>query len=79
MVVAISSLVVETVPELTDSVWRSLEMLDGVEVHEAQGYKLVVTIEADSVDASHSIASSFIGVEGVTGINLVYVNVEDDL
>ena len=35
-------------------------------------------IEADTVDDSHDIASGFIGIEGVTGINLVYANFEDD-
>ena len=42
------------------------------------GHKIVVTIEADTVDDSHDIASGFIGIEGVTGINLVYANFEDD-
>ena len=61
----ISSLVVETMPDRT-------------EVHETNGHKIVVTIEADTVDDSHDIASGFIGIEGVTGINLVYANFEDD-
>ena len=47
-------------------------------MHETNGHKIVVTIEADTVDDSHDIASGFIGIEGVTGINLVYANFEDD-
>ncbi|WP_080797195.1 chaperone NapD [Arabiibacter massiliensis] len=74
----ISSLVVETAPEHTDDVARELSGREGVEVHEKNDYKLVVTIEAETVDDSHGIASSFIGIEGVTGINLVYANFEDD-
>ncbi|WP_165056604.1 MULTISPECIES: chaperone NapD [unclassified Adlercreutzia] len=74
----ISSLVVETLPERTDAVARALEHVEGVEVHEAQGCKLVVTVEADSSRASHAVASSFIGIEGVTNVNLVYVNFEDE-
>ncbi len=76
--VVISSLVVETVPERTADVARSLAEIDGVEVHEVQGFKVVVTIEAPSTGASHAIASSFIQIEGVTGVNLVYVNFEDE-
>lgn len=76
--VVISSLVVETVPECTDEVVRALEEIDGVEVHEVQGYKVVVTIEAPSSAASHAVASSFVGIKGVTNINLVYVNFEDE-
>lgn len=74
----ISSLVVETAPERTDEVAAALAERDGVEVHEKNGYKLVVTIEAETVDDSHAIASAFINIEGVTGINLVYANFEDD-
>ena len=71
----ISSLVVETMPDRTDDVARELAQREGVEVHETNGHKIVVTIEADTVDDSHDIA---IGIEGVTGINLVYANFEDD-
>ena len=74
----ISSLVVETAPGTTDEVAKALSAIQGVEVHEAQGEKLVVTIEAQSSHESHGIASSFIGVEGVTGISLVYLNCEDE-
>lgn len=74
----ISSLVIETVPELTTDAAGKLDALEGVEVHEIQGYKIVVTIEAETLDDSHAIASSFIGIEGVTGINLIYANFEED-
>ena len=74
----ISSLVVETLPEHTESASEKLATISGVEVHEINDYKLVVTIEADSTDASHAIASSFIQVEGVIGVNLIYANFEDE-
>ncbi len=74
----ISSLVVETVPDKTREVECALCAIEGVEVHEVQGEKLVVTIEAESSGASHDIASSFIKVDGVLGINLVYLNCEDE-
>lgn len=75
----ISSLVVETFPDDTAAVAARLPQVDaGVEVHEVVDYKIVVTIEAASVDASHEIASRFIGVPGVINVNLVYANFEDD-
>lgn len=74
----ISSLVVETLVARTDAVARELALIEGVEVHEIQGYKIVVTIEADSVEASHATASSFIKIDGVVGVNLVYCNFEDE-
>ena len=74
----ISSLVVETMPEYTQAVTEALAQLAGVEVHEVVGHKIVVTIEALTVDASYDIASDFVNYAGVTGINLVYSNFEDD-
>ena len=76
--VVISGLVVETVQEYTQSVADQLAQIPGVEVHEINGYKIVVTIEAPTVDDSHGIASSFLGITGVLGVNLVYFNFEDD-
>lgn len=74
----ISSLVVETAPEYTDAVSTELAGLDGVEVHGVDGYKIVITIEAETVDESHAIASGMINITGVIGVNLIYVNFEDD-
>ncbi len=76
--VVISSLVVETDPSKTEGVANELARIEGVEVHEIQGYKIVVTIEAPSTAASHEIASSFVAIPGVLNINLVYVNFEDE-
>lgn len=75
----ISSLVVETTPEATARAAEELGRIEGVEVHETNGCKVVVTVEAETLDDSHAVASTFVGIEGVTGINLVYANFEDDL
>ena len=74
----ISSLVVEAAPEYTDAVSTELAGLNGVEVHGVDGYKIVITIEAETVDESHAIASGMINITGVIGVNLIYVNFEDD-
>lgn len=74
----ISSLVVDTVPGTEDAIAQSLAAIDGVEVHNREENRLVVTIEAETVDASHAVASSFIEIDGVMNINLVYANFEDD-
>ena len=75
---AISSLVVEALPERVESVADALRRIEGVEVHGIDSYKIVITIEAETVDESHEIASGMIGIEGVIGVNLVYMNFEDD-
>lgn len=75
----ISSLVVETLPEQTSAVVERLRNTGGVEVHSVEeGYKIVITIEAETVDASHSIANGILLVEGVIGVDLIYLNFEDD-
>lgn len=74
----ISSLVVDAVPGTEQAIADQLVQIDGVEVHSLEENRIVVTIEADTVDASHAIASGFIAIEGVMNINLVYANFEDD-
>lgn len=74
----ISSLVVDTLPDYTQQVAQQLPTLSGVEVHEINGSKLVVTIEAETVDESHDISTSFMQFTGVMSIGLVYCNFEDD-
>lgn len=74
----ISSLVVETLREHTQSAAEQLAALEGVEVHEVNDFKIVVTIEAPSVDSSYERAGSFIQVEGVTGVHLIYCNFEEE-
>ena len=74
----VSSLVVETAPDYTEDVARKLPQFDGVEVHETQGYKLVITIEAETVDSSHDTANQIALIAGVLNVSLVYLNFEDD-
>lgn len=77
--VVISSLVVEAVPDSVESVAAALAAIEGVEVHEVNGYKIVVTIEAPSTGASHQTSSRFVEIPGVLNVNLVYVNFEDEV
>ena len=74
----ISSLVVETLRDCTQSAAEQLAAMDGVEVHEINDFKIVVTIEAPSVDSSYERASSFIEVAGVPGVHLISCNFEDE-
>lgn len=78
---AISSLVVDALPDSLEQVSRDLDALEGVEVQgtDSTTGRIVVTIEAPNIDESHRIASSFITIPNVFNVNLVYVNVEDEL
>ncbi len=74
----ISSLIVRVLPDHGESAAARLASIEGVEVHEKLEGKIVVTIEAPTVDASHDTAASFSEIPGVIGVDLVYVNFEDD-
>ena len=74
----ISSLVVETVSDYTQQVADELASRQGIEVHGIEGYKIVITIEAPTVDESHDIANAIVPVTGVIGVDLIYLNFEDD-
>lgn len=76
----ISSLIVECAPVACEAVAAELAAREGVEVHgmDADQGKVVVTIEADGVNASHDIASDFINISTVRGVDLIYANFEDD-
>jgi nitrate reductase NapD len=76
--VVISSLLVETTPAQTAQVAREIAQRDGVEVHSTHGTSIVVSIEAASINASYAIATALTATEGVTGVQLIYANFEDD-
>ena len=77
---AISSLVVECMPHRTAAVARELALVEGVEVHgmDERDGKVVVTIEVPGIQASHDVATGFIGIEGVLNVNLIVANFEDE-
>ena len=76
--VVISSLLVEALPTEVQELSREIALVPGVEVHEIHGSSIVISIEASSIDASYKIASSLTAIEGVTGVQLIYANFEDD-
>ena len=74
----ISSLVIETTLDYTQQVADELASRQGIEVHGIDGYKIIITIEAPTVDESHAIANAIVPVVGVIGVDLIYLNFEDD-
>ena len=74
----ISSLVVETAPDYTEAVAAQLPGFVGVEVHGVNDFKIVITIEAETVDESHDRAAEIALMQGVLNVSLVYLNFEDD-
>ena len=76
--VVISSLIIDALPDKLDQVTHALEAIEGVEVHGRDDSQIVITLETETLVQSHDTANSFIGIEGVIGVNLIYANFEDD-
>lgn len=71
---------IETIEGAAVEVAKQLNKLDGVDVHhiEEESNKIVLTLEANSVDKSYHVANTFKLIEGVLSTCLVYSNFEED-
>jgi len=74
----ISSYVIQALPEKCEEVAKALTTYKGVEVHEQIEGRLVVSIEAESTDATYELATRLSQMSGVVTVNLVYCNFEDE-
>jgi nitrate reductase NapD len=74
----ISSLLVDATPGNTEEVLRIIDGIAGAEAHGIHGNSIVVSIEAESIRASYAIATELHTAEGVSSVQLVYANFEDD-
>lgn len=76
----ISGMYIETIEGAAVEVAKQLNKLDGVDVHhiEEESNKIVLTLEANSVDKSYHVANTFKLIEGVLSTCLVYSNFEED-
>jgi periplasmic nitrate reductase NapD len=69
----ISSLFIETVPGKAANAAKVLERLKGVEIHHIEkDYKIVLTLEAETIDDSCHTSEKFKFVDGVLLVCLVY-------
>jgi nitrate reductase NapD len=74
----ISSFVLRCYPAQTDSVACALGAWQGVELHAQEDERIVVTVEADSLDQGYRMALELSQLEGVLAADLVYCNFEDE-
>ena len=75
----VSSWVVEATPGKVRSAACEIRNVPGVSVHNYEGYKIIVTIEAESFTKAQRIAMSLLDVNGVFDVNLIYADSEDDI
>lgn len=74
----ISSLLVETLQDQAEVVAEKLAAIEGVEVHHIEDYKIIITVEAETIDDSYDITKEFVQIPGIIIVNLIYCNFEDD-
>ncbi|MDR3307927.1 MAG: chaperone NapD [Coriobacteriales bacterium] len=74
----ISSYVLDTLPKRSDEAAQAVVQHPGVELHVREDTKLVVTIEAPSIDATYEVATALSQTAGVLTTSLVYCNFEDE-
>lgn len=72
----VSSAIVVVRPENMAAVRKHLASMNGVEVHAAEGGKIVVVIEGGSTGALGASLSEMSLLEGVVAANMVFEHVE---
>jgi periplasmic nitrate reductase NapD len=80
MKLVISGMYIETIDGAAKEVAKELLKLAGIEVHhiEQDSNKIVLTLEAESVDKSYHVADTFKLINGVLSTCLVYSHFEED-
>ena len=73
----ISGVIVYAAPNQAESVEKSLNAIEGVEVHAAENGKLVVTVEHENINALADQVVKFQDMSGVMSVAMVYQHNED--
>lgn len=75
----ISSFLLYTKEDLAEHVATQAEKLHGVEVHHVLDQnKVIITLEADTLDHSYEVAKQFEYIKGILSINLVYYSLDEN-
>ncbi|MBU8878371.1 chaperone NapD [Bacillus sp. FJAT-29790] len=75
----ISGIFIETIPGKANIAAQTLQTIAGVEVHHIEDdFKIILTIEADTIKESYDIAETFKPIDGVLTICLAYSNFEGE-
>ncbi len=61
-----------------EEVVAELKTLEGVEVHGFEYGQYVISIESSTIDETYSKATEITRMDGVTTLNFVYCNFEDE-
>ncbi|MDX8366849.1 chaperone NapD [Cytobacillus sp. IB215665] len=74
----ISGILIETIIGKATATATELEKITGVEVHHIEAEsKVIITLEANTINDSYETSKLFQGIEGVLTVCLVYTNFEE--
>ncbi len=74
----ISGILILTKEGKAEEVAKKIEKTPGVEVHHIlEGSKVVITLEAKSIDQSYQTGKQLEKIPGILGVNVVYYNFEE--
>lgn len=75
----VSGIYIETIPGEANKAAALLNEINGVEVHHIEdNYKIILTIEAETINKSYEIAETFKPIDGILTICLAYSNFEEE-
>lgn len=74
----ISSAIVVTRPERAEALCHALPDLEGVEVHAAEGTRIVITIEGTSTGQLGDRLTAISLMDGVIAANMVYERADEE-
>lgn len=75
----ISGIYIETIPGKAASAAEALSQINGVEVHHIEeNFKIVITLETETVDQSYRIGETFKEIDGILAVCLAYTNFEEE-
>lgn len=75
----ISGLYVETVQGKAEDAAKELGIMKGVEIHHIEkNHKIVLTIEADTINQSYKISETFKQIPSILLVCLVYNHFEEE-
>ena len=75
--VHISSAIVSVLPNRREEIMQRLSAIEGVEIHHAESFKIVVVLEADDAGAIGSRLAQIATWSGVLSANMVFEQAED--
>lgn len=75
----VSSAIINIKPNNSEKIVKELQKLKGVEVHKYDNSKIIVVIEAGTIEEEYETAKKITAIKEVVSFNITYHAFEDDI